>query len=70
MYSKKVHNETEFSNVGYKKPVFSITPFNLSNADLYMIILPEAELFIYKRYFIGYKVATQYSYLITFTATL
>ena len=33
-----------------------IKPFNLSNADLYMIILPSAELFIYKRYFIGYKV--------------
>jgi len=32
------------------------TPFNLSNADLYMIILPSAEFFIYKRYFIGYKV--------------
>jgi hypothetical protein len=35
---------------------FIFTPFNLSNSDLYMIILPKAELLIYKRYFIGYKV--------------
>jgi hypothetical protein len=55
-FAKKGDYEHHFTIMCQELPDENCTTFNLLIADLYYIILPLAELFLYKRKFIGYKV--------------